>query len=78
MDPEFTSDGKPYGPARYREIVQERYYISKYCNTSYNDVGNITPLERQYLLSFIKDEMEKQQQYIVQQKTEMNKHKKYR
>lgn len=78
MDPEFTSDGRPYGPVRYREIVQERYYISKYCNTSYNDVGDITPLERQYLLSFIKDEMEKQQQYIAQQKTEMNKHKTHR
>ena len=60
MDPKLTSDGKPYGPERFKNIVQERYFISKKCNTSYLDVGYITPMERKYLLEFILDEIEKE------------------
>ena len=52
MDPAMTEDGKPYGPFRYKEIVKERYIISKYCNTSYTDLANVTPTERNYLLEF--------------------------
>lgn len=54
----MTSDGKPYGPHRYKEIVKERYTISKYCNTSYADLANVTPLERSYLLDFAREEYE--------------------
>lgn len=56
MDPKLTKDGQPYGPYRYKEIVQERYFISKNINTSYNDIGKITPTEREYILKFIVDE----------------------
>ena len=58
LDPVWTSDGEPYGPVRYREIIKERYYISKYCNTSYSDVGNISPAERRELLDIITDELQ--------------------
>lgn len=61
MDPIFTSDGKPYAPQRFKEIVRERYLITKYCNTSYKDIDDITPLEREYLLEFIYDELQKEQ-----------------
>ena len=67
MDPELTSEGKPYGPERYKEIVHERYLISKHCNTSYADLDNTTPLERQYLLQFIMDELQKQKEMIEEQ-----------
>lgn len=56
LDPKLTSDGKPYGPYRYKEIVKECYLISKNCNTSYTDLMNITPIEKNYLLEFISEE----------------------
>lgn len=60
LDPVSTSDGKPYGPHRFKEITKERYLISKYCNTSYKDLDNVTPLEREYLLEFVYDELQKE------------------
>ena len=68
MDPQLTEDGHPYGPKRYRDIVKERYYVSKYCNTSYNDVGDMAPLERRYVLEFITNELEKQKAAIEESK----------
>lgn len=57
MDPQLTNDGKPYGPWRYKELVRERYYISKTINTSYSDTGQLTPIEREYILEFITEEI---------------------
>ena len=64
LDPQRTKDGKPYGPARYREIVRERYFISKHTSTSYSDTGDITPTERLYMLEFIAEEIMKQQEML--------------
>lgn len=58
----MTEDGKPYGPIRYKDITRERYIISKHTNTSYGDTQYITPLERQYLLEFITDDLERLQE----------------
>lgn len=58
----MTSNGKLFAPERFKEIVKERYLISRFSNTSYNEVGNITPLEREYLLEFIYDEKKKEQE----------------
>lgn len=58
MDPQLTIDGRPYAPQRLSEIIEERYQISKRIHTSYNEVGEITPLERDYLLRFIKQDIE--------------------
>ena len=54
-----NNDNKPYGPVRYKEIVRERYLISKHTNTSYSDTKDITPIEREYLLEFITDDLSK-------------------
>lgn len=72
MDPEFTSDGAPYGPERYKDIVHECYLVSKYCHTSYTDLLSVTPLEREYLLSFITEEKEKEKELKEQQMRELN------
>lgn len=40
----------------------ERYLISKRSNTSYVDCGEITPLERGYIVDLIKDEIKKEQE----------------
>jgi hypothetical protein len=58
----LTSDGQPYAPHRFKEITKERYLISKYCNTSYKDLDNVSPIERAYLLEFIYEEIKKEQE----------------
>ena len=70
LDPILTKDGKPYGPARYKEIVKECFYISKNINTSYTDLMNITPLERRFMVEFLVDEAKKTQEIIDKAKRE--------
>ena len=53
MDPTLTNDGQPYGPTKYKELVRNNYLISKNCNTSYTDVLQLTPRERDYIIEFI-------------------------
>lgn len=64
LDPLTTSDGKPYAPVRFKEIVKECYLISKNCNTSYTDVLTITPAEKNYMLEFIAEEMKSAEESI--------------
>lgn len=71
LDPKLTSDGKPYGPFRYKEIVKQCYIISTKCNTSYTDLLNITPVERDYLFEFIMEEV-RQEQEMLKKKLEKN------
>ena len=61
LDPLLTSSAGKYCAERYKELTRGRYLISKYCNTSYNDVGDISPLERDYIIGFITEELERQQ-----------------
>ena len=68
FDPLLTSDGKPYATERFRQIVQERYIISKHSNTSYIDTLEVTPTERTYLIQFILDDLQKQKDMIDKQK----------
>jgi len=62
------NNGKPYAPYRFKEIVKERWYISKSINTSYNDLGKITPREKDYILEFIIEENKRTEDYIKKQK----------
>ena len=68
LDPQSIKDKKgnlvPYGPERFKQIVQERYVISKMINTSYNDVGEITPLERRYIMEFLIEEQKQKEQIL--------------
>lgn len=71
LDPKTTSKGEPYGPWRYKQIVQELYLISKNCNTSYTDLLDITITEKGYLLQFIADEIERSNEAMEKQKQEL-------
>ena len=62
----MTDDGRPYAPERYKEIVRERYEISKRINTSYNDLAHVTPTERNYLMQFILEDIEHENKIIEQ------------
>lgn len=58
LDPILTSDGKPYGPWKYKRIVEECYFISHQIHTTYSDLMKITPRERLYLIEFLSKEAE--------------------
>lgn len=64
LGPLSTKDGKPIGPKRYKELVKEAYLISKHIHTSYYDILKMTPVEREYILEFIADEIAKSKEYI--------------
>jgi len=63
----LTSEGKPYGPERYKEIVKERYYIAKQGNISYADTAKMTPQERDLIMKYIIEDLQNQQNIINQQ-----------
>jgi hypothetical protein len=71
LDPLWTSDGRPYGPVRFEQIVEECYMISKQIHTSYTDLTKITPLERTYLLQFIKRDLERENELREKQQQEL-------
>ena len=65
----MTEDPR-FGPTRYKDIVKERYIISKHMNTSYDGTQNITPVERGYLLEFIMDDLQRQKDIYDKMKAE--------
>lgn len=46
----------------YKDLVHQRYLISKHLNTSYMDTLKITPLERQYIFEFITEQIKKEKE----------------
>ena len=64
MDLQLTSDGKPYSPIRYKELVTERYFITKHSHISYEDTGQMTPVERRYIIEYIRDELKQQEEQM--------------
>lgn len=71
LDPQTTSDGKPYGPIKYKEIVKERWLIAKNSNIPYSDTEIMTPTERYYILEFIAEEVKKTNEAIEKKKQEI-------
>jgi len=70
----LTEDGSPYGPQRYKDIARDLYLISKHTNTSYEDAKKVSPIERQYILEFITEDLERQKQLYenARQQTQKN------
>ena len=64
LDQLYDEEGNPLGPARYKEIVQERYFITKNTHISYEDTGKMTPKEREYIQQFIIDDLKRQKDYV--------------
>ena len=60
----MTTDGKPYGPVRYKSLCREMYLISKNTNMSTDDIKKLTPLERAYYLEFIEADAERVREQI--------------
>ena len=66
FDPPLTPDGKDYKTERYKDIIKERFLISKHIHTSYQDTSYISPLERMYLLQLIMEDLQKKQEITEQ------------
>ena len=66
LDPQLTKDGKPFGPARYKEIVKECWWISDQLNTSYTDVLDLAFQDRIYLIECIKEKQDETKKAIDQ------------
>ena len=73
MDQQLTSDGQPYGPIRYKELVRECYLISKNLNTSYTDVLKLSPREKDYIIEFIIQDAENSKKLIEDNKKNLQK-----
>lgn len=67
LDPLYTENGEPYGPARYRRLMQECFLISKNMNTSYSDVKKITPREREQLINFLLEDYKEKKKAVDQE-----------
>ena len=52
----MTTDGKPYGPIRYKAICKEMYLIAKNSSLSIEDIKKMTPLERNYFFEFVEND----------------------
>ena len=73
LDPVTTTDGKPFGPVRYKQICREMYLISKNTHISIEDIKKMTPLERNYFLEFIEaDAMRAKEQIDKMQNKQTN------
>ena len=68
LDPQLTSDGKPYGPIRFRQIVKERYVISKQTHMTYEDTGNMTPAEREIIIQLLEEDSRREKEALEQAK----------
>lgn len=72
----MTKDGKPYGPARYKQLVQQCYIIAKNLNTSYIDArDNLTPSEASELLRLMKEDAQKQRERMEKMKEQRKQNK---
>ena len=70
----MTSDGKPYAPERVNEIIRQAYLISRQIHTSYNDVLDVSPMEREKLLDIVTEELNKQKDALEAAKRNKKKH----
>ena len=71
LDPQLSSDGTPFGPKRFKEIVKECWYISDNLHTSYTDVLDLSFQERFYLIELINEKQEETKKAIEQRQAEM-------
>ncbi len=58
LDPTHTDNGDLYAPLRFEAIVREQYELTRNLNTSYKEIDEITPRERQLLKKFLDQETE--------------------
>ena len=73
LDPLQTSDGKPYRLLKYDNILKERFIICKQLGLSYEDTGNMSPLERGKILQLIQKVIKAESDKITEIQKNMHK-----
>lgn len=68
----MTSDGKSVGQEQYENIVKQRYAIARTLNCSYESVGNMSPVEKNFIIKYINDEYEERKKQLDEQKKKYN------
>lgn len=63
------------GAELYKDLVKERYIITKHTNTSYADTANISHAERNYLIQFISEDLQRQKELYDKAKQDMENNK---
>ena len=63
------------GAELYKDLVKERYIITKHTNTSYSDTANISHAERNYLIQFISEDLQRQKELYDKAKQDMENNK---
>lgn len=58
----------PYGIWRFNQLVKECYFISSNINTSYKDLLDITPIEKNLLIRFINDKNKAEREALEKSK----------
>jgi len=72
LDQQKTKDGKPYAPYRFESLVNERYFITKNTHITYSDTGKLTPVERNYIIKYIADEIKKMNEQMKEKMSNIN------
>lgn len=57
LDLQFTKSDNNLVSSIMENLIEERYYISKYTHTSYKDIDDITSFERKVLIKLITDDL---------------------
>lgn len=58
-------------PELYKDLVRERYIITKHTNTSYSDTADISYAERNYLIQFIAEDLQRKKEMYDEAKEQM-------
>ena len=72
LDQQMTSDGRPYGPIRHKQLFEYCFYISKQSNNRVEEIKDWTPLELKYAMDYL-DEVNKAQDEAFQKQFNKNK-----
>ena len=76
LDQQTSSDGTPYGPKRFKEIVKEVWYICDNLHIGYNEVLDMSFQERFYLIELINEKQEKTKEAIEARQQENKRNRK--
>lgn len=68
LDPQMSSDGTPYGPKRFKDIVKECWFISDSLHTSYTEVLDLSFQERFYLIELIREKQAATKRFLEEAK----------
>lgn len=57
LDLQFSKNDRDITSTIFENLITERFYITKYTNTSYTEVDDITPFERKVLIKLISEDI---------------------